>query len=215
MEASSLVAIFPIIKKGSGNRPTTFSTFIIPDPNNDGSTTLTTVRVNSGQTAKVTAKIPGSNASNATRVVTYFFNTNATLKRISGNNQFGPINPSATTPKKSRRQLKDPLVVRVLDGTTRGVSGQDVQFDIDNSGTTAILRSFSSSLLTSTDNTDPITVKTDSQGYAKVYLVPGQSAADYTVNAAVSGITARSDPTDFTFTAIAIQPISGAGELRD
>ena len=207
----------PIITGGSGNQPTSFSTFTT----STSSTTLADVRVNSGQTAKVTARIPGSNASNATRVVTYFFNNNATLKRISGNNQFGPTNPSSTLAAQ-RRQLNNPLVVRVLDGTTRGVGGQDVAFDITTSGTTAILRSFSSALLgdsnddgsiTNTDdNREPITVKTDSQGYAKVYLVPGASAASYTVSAAVSGTTSvLLDPTNFTFTASAIQSISGAG----
>ena len=204
----------PVITKGSGARPTSFSTFTTTG----SSTPLASVRVNNNQTAKVTARIPGSNAANATRIVTYFFNPNVTLRRVSGNNQFGPINPS-TTPAAQRKRLTNPLVVRVLDGTTRGVSEQDVVFNITSG--TATLRAFSSanlgdsdssgSITSVDDNRDPITVKTDRNGDAKVYLVPGSSAERYSVSVSVSGTTALLDPAGFTFTATAIQSISGGG----
>ena len=102
----------PVITKGGGTRPTSFSTFT-----KDGnSTTLANIRVNNNQTAKVTARIPGSNVVNATRVVTYFFNSSMTLKRMSGNNQFGSTNTTPTA--HTARRLRYPLVVRVLDGDT-------------------------------------------------------------------------------------------------
>ena len=171
-------------------------------------------RATQNATATVTAQIPGSVQRTATQKVIIFYNGSVGLKRISGNNQFGPTNSSATAP--TARRLTNPLVVRVLDGDTRGVSGQEVTFTINGANTgSAVLRAFSSALLadstndnsiTNADNNKtPITVKTDNSGDAKVYVVPGSDAETYMIRASITGITPVLDPTAFTFTATAIQ----------
>ena len=215
----------PVITKSGGTRPTSFSTFTeVGD-----SIILATIRVNNNQTAKVTARIPGSNVVNATRVVTYFFNSNVTLKRMSGNNQFGSTNTTPTA--HTARRLTHPLVVRLLDGDTRGVSGQDVKFGIDdvsNSGG-AVLRAFSSALLGNSNgdgdgsitdlgdnNRSPIIVKTDGSGNAKVYLVPGTNPKEYmvTVSNPVTEATTLLDPAGFKFTATATADVRGGANLK-
>ena len=190
----------------------------------DGVGTIPNVRVrpNSNTTAKVTAKVTGAPGANATHVVTYFYSNAVTIKRLSGNHQFGSTNTEPTF--HTARRLTYPLVVSVLDGPTNKVSGQDVQFEITTG--TAILRAFSSALLGESDdrvgitsgdnNKSLIIVKTDGSGNAKVYLVPGMSAEEYmvTVSNPVTGITALLDPVGFTFTATATAAVRGGADLK-
>ena len=191
----------------------------------DGVGTIPDVRVrpNSNTTAKVTAKITGAPGINATHVVTYFYSNAVTIKRISGNHQFGSTNKTSTV--HTARRLTYPLVVSVLDGPTNRVSGQDVRFAIGGGGG-AVLRAFSSALLgesdglkgitSDDDNRSSIIVKTDGSGNAKVYLVPGKSAEEYmvTVSNPVTGVTTLLDPDEFTFTATATAAVRGGADLK-
>ena len=183
------------------------------------------VRPNSNTTAKVTAKVTGAPGINATHVVTYFYSNAVTIKRISGNNQFGSTNTTPTA--HTARRLTDLLVVSVLDGPTNKVSGQDVKFEISipNTGS-AVLRAFSSALLGDSnadgsitsvdDNKDSIIVKTDGSGNAKVYLVPGTSAEEYivTVSNPVTRVTTLLDPVGFRFTATATAAVRSGADLK-
>ena len=151
---------------------------------------------NSGQVAKVTATIPGSDERGKTYTVTSFASAR-TVEQVSGNHQFGYTNQG--TNHGSWTRLQNSLSVRVVDGhqTNKGVEGQWVRFT--TSGTSR-LRAVSRALLWDSsgdgsisavdDNLTPfLTVKTDGSGYARVYLLPGTTADTYAVTYAVMSQT--------------------------
>ena len=156
----------------------------------DGSVTANLIQ-NSGQVAKVTATIPGSNTRGKTYTVTSFASA-ITVEQVSGNHQFGYTNQG--TNYGSWEKLQNALVVRVVDGhqTNKGVQGQWVRFTTRG---TSRLRAVSRALLWDSsadgsisavdDNQTPLIVKTDGSGRASVYLLPGTSADTYTVTYAV------------------------------
>ena len=158
----------------------------------DGSGIVTAQLIqNSGQVAKVTATIPGSNQSGRTYTVTSFASA-ITVEQVSGNHQFGYTNQG--TNYGSWTKLQNALVVRVVDGhqTNRGVAGQWVTFTTTGGRLRAVSRALlwdssgDGSISAVDDNLTPsLTVKTDSSGRASVYLLPGTSAATYTVTYAV------------------------------
>ena len=157
----------------------------------DGSVTANLIQ-DSGKVAKITATIPGSNTRGKTYTVTSFASA-ITVEQVSGNHQFGYTNQG--TNYGSWEKLQNALVVRVVDGhqTNKGVEGQWVTFTVRRG---AHLRAVSraqlwdssgdGSISAADDNLTPsLTVKTDGSGYAKVYLLPGTTAATYTVTYAV------------------------------
>ena len=146
----------------------------------------------SGRVAKITATIPGANEPGKTYTVTSFASA-ITVEQVSGNHQFGYTNQGSNY--GSWGKLQNALVVRVVDGhqTNKGVEGQWVTFTTSGASR---LRAVSRALLWDSsrdgsisavdDNLTPsLTVKTDSSGRASVYLLPGTSAAPYTVEYAV------------------------------
>ena len=166
-------------------------------------------------TATVRARIPGSVNPDGTHDVIIFFDS-VTLERISGNEQFGQEN-SDSIDVENRPQLRNPLTVRVLDGT-RGVGEKQgkVTFTVTvpSGNENGTLRYFSSSLFDpdatdSEQDTKSVTVYTDRQGNAKAYLVLGTSAAAHTVTATVDGQTGS-----VNFTATATPAVRGGQDLR-
>ncbi len=108
-----------------------------------------------GSTNKVTASIVGQRADSAVSV-TYIYGT-ATLTKHSGDNQKGA----------SSSRLANPLVVKVVDGKNRPVSG--VQIDFTPNESFSRDPSFPSDLYVA-DNM----VKTNRSGLANVFWVLGQ-----------------------------------------
>ena len=98
---------------------------------------------NSGQVAKITATIPGSDEPGKTYTVTSFASA-ITVEQVSGNHQFGYTNQG--TNYGSWEKLQNALVVRVVDGheTNKGVEGQWVTFTTNG---TSRLRAVSRALL--------------------------------------------------------------------
>ena len=171
-------------------------------------------------------EVESSTGSSSKHYVTVFYYPRVTVNRISGNKQFGQIN-SVDTAGRNRRQLTDPLVVRVLDGS-RAVANQVVRFTADTNRT-ALLRYQSigtyvqTTITDSGQNEDVIYVRTDSRGDAKVYLVPSTTAGTDTVtyvpvnlNADASVATAITavDAPDGSFTATATPAIRTGDGLR-
>ena len=81
---------------------------------------------NADTTARIKMEVEGSTGEASKHYVTVFYHRTVTVRRISGNNQFGQEN-SLSTLAASRAQLGNPLVVRVLDGS-RAVPNQVVKF---------------------------------------------------------------------------------------
>ena len=148
---------------------------------NDGSVTVN-YRPNTDTTARIKMEVEGSIGSTSKHYVTIFYYPRVTVNRISGNRQFGQIN-SNDTADRNRRKLRNPLVVRVLDGS-RTVANQVVRFTANR---TALLRYQSigtyvqTTIVDSGQNENVIYVRTDSRGDAKVYLVPSTEAGTDTV----------------------------------
>ena len=103
-------------------------------------------------------------------------------------------------------RLANPFVVKVTDGTNRGVSGQAVLFTPDNStgGKLFPHSDFRAEPVrtggtqgNATDGYDPLEVKTDSSGEAKVYFELSANTRAHTVDATFSGIKR-----EFTATAL-------------
>ena len=169
-----------------------------------GTATVTVYLNPSRSTTKVQVTVagrsPGSTDPEHSRTVTVFyqsFNLEAdlTLDGPGGNGQSGVIST----------RLANPFVVKVTDGTNRGVSGQAVTFTPapGNPGSGDVLfphsdfRAESTSTGSTTAGYDPLVVKTDRSGEAKVYFELGDTTGTYTVDATFSGITR-------TFTATAL-----------
>ena len=190
--------LYPTFTTGS----TSFSTYT----NGSGAVSVQ-FEATADTTATVKAQIPGATSSDGTHEVTVFYNNSVRVERISGNNQFGPAN-SNTLAAEDRQQLSNPLVVQILDGT-RGVSQKQgkVTFTVTapSGASDGTLRYFSRAFFAdetgSEQDTKSVTVYTDSQGYAKVYLVLGTAAVAHTV-------TATMDGQSVTFTATATQAIN-------
>ena len=165
--------------------------------NTDSTGTVTVYyQPDSDTTARIKMEVENSAGIASKHYVTVFYNSAVTVMRISGNNQFGQANTSAT-PDASRAQLANPLVVQVLDGT-RPVANQVVKFSV-GAGRTALLRYHSTTTYVQTtiantgQNENTIYVKTDSRGGAKVYLVPSTSAGTETVTYTPVSLTADLD----------------------
>ena len=169
-------------------------------------------RATGNTTATVTAMIPGSVNRESTHKVTVFFDSSVRVERTSGNEQFGQVN-SASLLVADRQQLIHPLVVRVLDGT-RGVGQKQGSVTFAVTGGGGVLRYFSVPLFDndatdSEQNTASVTVYTDSQGYAKAYLVLGTAVGANTVTATAAGQT-----TPVTFTATATPAVLVGQDLK-
>ena len=190
---------------GTGNTGTSLTAYT------NGSATATVYLNPSGSTTKVQVTVagrsPGSTTSTHSQTVTIFyqsFNLEAdlTIDGPGGNDQSGIVDT----------RLANPFVVKVTDGTNRtnrGISGQAVTFTPAgaNPGTGNALFPYSNfraeststpvTAGTPTDGYNPLVVKTDNSGEAKVYFELGSAIGAYTVNATFSGITR-------TFTATAL-----------
>ena len=195
--------LYPTFTTGS----TSFSTYT-----NGSGSVVVQFQATADTTATVRAQIPGATSSDGTHEVNIFFNSSVSLERISGNEQFGQVN-SSTINVEHRQQLRNPLTVQVLDGT-RGVGQKQgsVTFAVTAGG--GVLRYFSASLFdndatNSEQNTDSVTVYTDSQGYAKAYLVLGTVAGPNTVTATTAG---QAPVVNFTATATPV--VRGGAGLR-
>ena len=144
----------------------------------------------------VAGRSPGSTDPEHSRTVTVFyqsFNLEAdlTLDGPGGNGQSGVIST----------RLANPFVVKVTDGTNRGISGQVVRFtpDSGNPGSGNVLFPHSDFRAepvrtggtqgSATNGYNPLEVRTDRSGEAKVYFELGNDTGTYTVAATFSGIT--------------------------
>ena len=198
----------------------------------DSGTVTANLIQNSGQAAKITAKIPGSNQPGKTYVVTSFASA-IVAEQISGNHQLGPTTDgyiATDSLRKNRERLSNPLEVRVTDGygTNKGIGGQWVEFAITGAAVSdgqPFLRAFSRGLLwdggnnagtadgninDADDNLPTLAVQTDGSGYAKVYFVPGNAADTYTitsrlVNQTSPTIYGTAGPSTDSFTATVIR----------
>ena len=165
-----------------------------------GGTTTVYLLPNSG-TNKVRVWVSGGNPesdiSSVAQTVTYFFGfadltADLTVGGPGGNGQTGV----------TEIRLPQPFVVKVIDGSKRGVSGHSVTFAITSTQSETTLfthedfRAEPSSSGTASDGWDPLIVKTDNSGEAKVYLKLGDTASigvlyDYTVNASIAEGTTK------------------------
>ena len=187
----------------------------------DGSVTANLIQ-NSGQVAKITATIPGSNTQGKTYTVTSFASA-ITVEQVSGNHQFGYTNQG--TNYGSWEKLQNALVVRVVDGhqTNNRVEGQWVTFT--TSDTSSRLRAVSraqlwpgadGSITAAHDNQNPsLTVKTDGSGRASVYLLPGTSPDTYTVEYAVVRQNSPTTLLENAFTGTAAESSQSAGAVNE
>ena len=191
-----------------GTAGRTLNTFTL-----SGSNTTVYLNPNSG-TNTIRVWVAGTlpEASTA-EVVTYFFggfNLDTDL-RIDGPGGNGQTAPMST-------QLPNPFVVKVIDGSRSGIPNQEVKFDITISNSEdedalfphsdflAEPPATSATVGNSIDGYDPLVVKTNNSGEAKVYLKLGPigtgNSENYTVTATSSGVMR-------SFTATAIRPTIG------
>ena len=167
----------------------------IGDRKGSGSRNLTTssealVFLDMGRsTNRVTASIVGQRADRA-QSVTYIYGS-ATLTKDSGDKKRGAVSS----------RLANPLVVRVTDGNTRGVSGVQINFTVSNNGGGSFLRdpNFPSNLYV--PETGALTgVKTNSSGLANVLWVLGASGVQTATATLVGATRIQANPVDFTAT---------------
>ena len=190
----------------------------IGDRKGRGSSNLTTssaapVFLDMGRsTNKVTASVVGQRADRAVSV-TYIYGS-ATLTKDSGDKQRGAASS----------KLANPLVVRVTDGNTRGVSGVQINFTAtDSSGSFRRDSSFPSNLYVP-ETGNPTGVKTNSSGLANIFWVlddTGDQTATATLGSdAITVIQANRPVFTATFgtttsTASSIVIESGDGQRAD
>ena len=137
-----------------------------------------------GSTNKVTASIVGQRAERA-ESVTYIY-SHAVLSKVSGDTQRGATGA----------RLANPLVVKVVDGRNRNVSGVPINFTATGGGNFLADSNFPSDL-----NVDADTVRTNSAGVANIFWVLGGTATDaQSTSAALANATAIQANT-VTFTA--------------
>lgn len=113
-----------------------------------------------GSTNKVTASVVGQRAERA-QSVTYIYSY-AVLSKVSGDEQRG----------SAGAMLENPLVVRVVDGKNRNVSGVPIDFSAAGDGSFLPDSNFPSDL-----NIDNDSVRTNSAGVANISWVLGPGTA--------------------------------------
>ena len=162
-----------------------------------------------GSTNKVTASVVGQRAARAVSV-TYIY-SHAVLSKQSGDQQKG-----ATSSR-----LANPLVVKVVDGENRSVSGVEINFTATGGGSFLRDPSFPSNLYV--PETGTLTgIKTNNSGLANVFWVLGESGnqtatADLAVATAIQAnspiFTATFGTETSTASSIVIE--SGDGQRAD
>ena len=146
-----------------------------------------------GSTNKVTASIVGQRAERA-ESVTYIY-SHAVLRKVSGDEQRGAAGA----------RLANPLVVRVIDGRNRNVSGVPIDFTAIGGGSFLADSNFPLDF-----NVDPEveaaddagTVRTNSAGVANIFWVLGGTTTEaQSTSAALAGATAiQANAVTFTAT---------------
>ena len=187
-----------------GTAGQTLNTFTL-----SGSNTTVYLNPNSG-TNTIRVWVAGTLPEALTaKVVTYFFggfnlDTDLRIDGPGGNRQTAPMST----------QLPNPFVVKAIDGSRSGIADQEVTFKItttNDDGDALFPHSDFLAEPSATGNAiagyDPLVVKTNNSGEAKVYLKLGPisgvgSSENYTVTATSSGVTR-------SFTATAIRPTTG------
>ena len=164
-------------------------TLYVPDGSTNGRTISSSqtisssapvrLRMNNG-TRVVSVYVEGQNAQRQTARVT-IIHRYAQISKVSGDSPKQAGSPGS--------RLLHPFTVKVTDAGGRNVPGQKVTFISDNNGTFSAHSDFpdtgdipAGAPQTVIDATDGITVTTDSQGRASIYLVLGNDG-EHTVTA--------------------------------
>ena len=163
----------------------------------------------------VAGRNPASTDETHSKVVTYLYGyvdltADLTIEGPGGNGQRGVTNT----------RLPNPFVVKVIDGNNRGVSGAKVTFDVTNP-TDGIPKLFPHSDFRAepvttggtqgdaTNGYDPLVVKTDRDGEAKVYLKLSDDTNPngYSVTATYQSVTKTFNATGISATATRVLSI--------